>query len=97
MKKIYIPHINYTVHIKEFKKAPETMPLAKAYCEQIDSKSCNLFLPKGKQHPGDVSHELIHVLQFICLNRSISFDSETEHMAYLMHWMMGQIMGWKYQ
>jgi hypothetical protein len=39
---------------------------------------------------------LIHVLQFICVDRNMDFTVETEHMGYLMHYLMGQVLGFEY-
>lgn len=93
--KIYLPHLNYTIFVKPFKKAPDVMPNALTYCERINNKSCNIYVSK-KNIPGDLAHELVHVLQFICIDRNIDFTSETEHMGYLMHYLMGQIMGYEW-
>ena len=46
--------------------------------------------------PGDVAHELIHVLQFICADRNMDFVREQEHMAYIMHYLMGKVYGHTY-
>lgn len=95
MKKIYIPHLNYTITIKEAKNPPEELFNAVNWVESQGQYGCTMYLDK-KPHPGDLSHELIHVLQFICLNRNMNFMTEHEHMGYLMHWLMGEILGYKW-
>ena len=94
--KIYLPHIHYTVYVRTFKKAPDSVSSALAYTENIDNNSCAIYLGK-KCHVGDVAHELIHVLQFICLARNMDFRLEQEHMGYLMQYLMGRLLGttWK--
>lgn len=94
--KIYIPHLHYTVNVKTFKKPPEETPNAKRYVESIDGNTSNMYLPE-KNTPTDIAHELIHILQNICLNRNIDFSTETEHMGYLMQWLMGKILGYEYK
>ena len=68
------------------------MENALAYVENIDNNSCAIFLGK-KDSSGDIAHELVHVLQFICLARNIDFRLEKEHMGYIMHYLMGRILG----
>lgn len=96
--KIYIPHLHYTVYVRKFKKPPDGVPNAQAFARNIDDHSCEIFLPKReKQSPGDVAHELIHVLQFIALSRNLDFKLEQEHFGYLMHYLMGKVLGFSYK
>lgn len=93
--KIYLPHINYTVTVKQLKNPPEELLHCQAYAESIDKNNCIVYLDlKKKINAGDLAHELVHVLQFICLNRNINFTLEQEHMAYIMHYLMGKILGY---
>ena len=95
--KIYLPHLHYTIFVKVFTKKPPQLLHAKAYTEHTDSNTCTLFLEKKRESPGDVAHELIHVLQFICEDRDMIFTLEREHMAYLMHYLMGKILGYEWK
>lgn len=88
--KIYLPHLHYTVFVRRFKRVPEGLTIAEAYVKKLDNHSCAIYLPK-KNEPGDLAHELIHVLQFICESRNMDFCLEREHMAYLMHYLFGRI------
>ena len=94
--KIYLPHIHYTVHVKPFKKRVGVPEIALDYTERHDNNSCTVFLGK-RNMPGDIAHELVHVLQFICIARNMDFCTETEHMGYIMHFLMGKIMGHSYK
>lgn len=94
--KIYLAHIHYTVNVRKFKDAPEEVPNALAYVRRLDENSCVVYL-SGKQNPGDVAHELTHVLQNICLARNIEFSLEREHMGYIMHYLMGKILGYQWK
>lgn len=96
-KDIYIPHLNYTVRVREAKNAPEGLVNALAWVISEGQHECTLYLEKGKPHAGDVAHEIIHILQFICLNRNIDFKLEFEHMGYLMQWLLGQVMEWEWK
>lgn len=97
MKKIYIPHLNYTVRVHTFKFPPPEIPNALAYVQEKDSNSCDLYVSSHKENAGDLAHELVHVLQFICIQRNIDFARETEHMGYLMHWLMGEVLGYEWK
>lgn len=97
-KKIYLPHIHYTVLVKEFIKPPVIIANAKAYVEHLEQGCCILYLQKGEKiMPGDLAHEIVHVLQFICEDMNMTFELEREHMAYLMQYIMGQVMGHHYE
>jgi len=96
-KDIIIPHLGYTVKIRPFKNAPEEMPNALAFVKSETPHTCTLYLDFSKHmEAGDIAHELVHVLQFLCLHRNIDFVTETEHMGYLMGWMMGVIFNREY-
>ena len=94
--KIYLQHLNYTVHVHTIKTAPKDIPRAKAYVEKgADGKSCCMYLPKKRSAP-TVAHELVHVLQFIAEARGIDMVREWEHMGYLMQFLMCKILGYSY-
>ena len=94
--KIYIPHLNYTVYVKTFVTPPPQIANAQAWVKRNDMHSCTFFKKKGKGIPADIAHELVHVLQFICIDRNIDFCTETEHMGYLMKYIMGKITGYSW-
>ena len=95
---IDLPHINYKIHVKEYKSPPDSIPNALAYVKRNDMYSCTIFIKKGQRKVApDLAHELIHVMQFICLDRNIDFCTETEHMGYTMHYLLGKIMGYKWE
>lgn len=89
--KIYIPHLHYTILTKPFKRH-ERVPNARAYVERIDRNTVYIYLPK-KNLAGDLAHEVVHILQYICSDRDMDFVQEQEHMGYLMHYILGRIMG----
>lgn len=94
--KIYIHHLHYTVNIKRLKIVPNDIPNAKRYVWKVDNNTSDMYLPE-KNTPTDIAHELIHVLQNICASRNMEFTEETEHMGYLMQWLMGKILGYEYK
>lgn len=92
--KIYLPHINYTVHVLTLKKGP--FENTKAYTEKgANGRSCAVYLPK-KPTPSLVAHELMHVIRYICKDRHMDFLLEEEHLAYTMQYLMGRVLGYEY-
>lgn len=88
--KIELPHLGYTVLIKPrkyHKKSPEWMV---ACTERTDEHTSTIFMDPPYE-PGDLAHEITHVLQYLCGDRGIDFVREEEHMAYIMHYLMGRI------
>lgn len=95
--KVYLPHINYTVHILKFKVAPKEMPNALAYTKKgANGSSCAMYFPK-KVAPGTVTHEVVHVLRYICEARDMSFLLEEEHMAYIAQLLTNTALGYIYK
>lgn len=97
-KDIYLPHIHYTVRIREFKAHPEGLENALAYVEYTDENTCTMYLnSKRKLLGGDVLHEIIHVLQKMCSARNMRFELEVEHLAYTAQHLAGEILGYKWK
>lgn len=92
--KIYIPHLDYTIITKPF-KAHSAVPNAQAYVERIDDRTSYLYLQKKNTPPG-LAHEVVHILQNICADRDMNFIIESEHMAYLMQYILGELLGYEW-
>jgi hypothetical protein len=92
---VRIPHLNYTVRFRPYKKPPASIPRAFAWVRHDDRHSCTIFMSKNEQAPS-LAHELVHVLHYICNDRYMHFEDEFEHMAYLMQYLMGKAMGYEY-
>lgn len=93
MKKIAIPHLGYTVIHGIKKHNTFTM-----YCEKINNNSCAIYYPK-KLSTNDLStlaHEVVHALQYIAEARHINMINEQEHVAYLMQYILNEILGFRY-
>lgn len=97
-KKIYIPHIHYTVHfysgkdvLKIFKDQDGKAWTAKGKKESIISVR-----KERDAKPGLLAHEIIHVLQNIADDQGIDFVDEKEHFGYLMQYILGKILGYEY-
>lgn len=94
--KIQIPHINYTVSIKP-RSALKRDHFGLAVTQDVDKHNAIMYIDNPKQYPCSVAHELIHVLGFIVERRGIIFENEREHMGYIMQYLMGEILGYKYE
>lgn len=92
---VSLPHINYTVRIRRFKPAPDGIAGASAWTQHDDKWGCTVFLPKVET-PGGAAHEFVHVLRFICIDRHMLFDDESEHMAYIMQYLMGRVFNYRW-
>lgn len=44
-------------------------------------------------HMPMVMHEIVHILQIICEKRSMQFENEVEHTAYIAHYLLEQLLG----
>ncbi len=93
--KIYLPHINHTVHVRNQKPRPDGLPSV-AWTEKIDDWNTAIYLPKILMPP-TVAHELIHVLQYISDAKGIDFVHEQEHFGYLMQYLLGKILGYEWK
>lgn len=94
-KTVYLPHINYTVRFRPFKKPPPSIANAHAWIRRDNNCGCTIYLPKNET-PGGLAHELIHALCYICRDRCMDFDQEFEHMAYLMQYLMGKALRYEW-
>jgi len=101
-KKIIIQHLAYTVEIKDSKKAKgevkEFLHKYVACSQEIDRHKTIIWVqfPIIESEIPTILHELIHALQNICKWHAIDFVEETEHVAYIYHYMVNEALGYKY-
>lgn len=101
--KIYIPHIHYTLKVKDVSKAKsyvkELLKTKVACFHKEDNFNGCIYikLPIKNFEVPLLAHEVIHCLQHICETRNIDFVDEKEHMAYLMSWILNEILGYRYK
>ena len=92
--KLFLPHIHYTIHIRKMKSVPAELPNAKSYAEELDENNCAIYLTT-KDSPPSIAHEIIHALKYMCIRRDMEFTKESEHMAYIMQYLMCKILGYE--
>lgn len=102
MKKAYLPHLHYSVFLKEKNKAKEKAKImldsgCVAVTENRDRYSSVIYmdLPLKKKDLPTLGHELIHVLQNICDLRHIDFVSEQENIAYMFQYLFCEFTGYE--
>jgi len=109
MKKVIpIPHLAYTVFVIYDENAEKLHKLALKYDKDITldyvqdttafvipsiGSSCIAFRVDPEEHTTTAAHEVIHVIQNICIDRHINFTKETEHMGYLMQYILAKVIG----
>lgn len=101
--KIYLPHINYTLHVKDISKGKGEVKeylKTKVACHiKINECMSEIYvkLPIKQKDVTTLCHELIHVLQNISHTFDINFSNEEEHFAYMFQYMLNKILGYEYE
>ncbi len=97
--KIYLPHINYTVHFYSGKDVLRIFDdqEGKAWTAKGEKESIISVRKEKDAMAGVIAHEIIHVLQNIADDRGMDFVSETEHFGYLMQYILGKILGYEWK
>jgi len=97
--KIEINHLGYTVCVKDIKSFKGKHGLNNILAiTQSDSKNqATIYIKKPIKDQAQLAHEVLHVLQWICIDRNISFTEEKEHMGYIMQFLMNEITGFTYK
>lgn len=92
---IFIPHLKYQIKVKQIplpSKRPAGMESVGAYTTFYDDQNCTIFLPK-RPPIRVIAHEVVHILRQMCIERNMDFTQESEHMAYVMQYILGKILG----
>lgn len=61
-----------------------------------DENSCSMYF-KPKVRADLIVHEITHVLRYLCVDRYMLFDDESEHMAYISQYLFNRINGLTYK
>ena len=103
MKKIVLPHLyNFEVIVTDLKDVhgiEEQMPKSggAGFTMETDTGAAVAF-HNYKESIKDISfapvvaHEIVHVIQIICERYKFTIENEQEHMAWIMTYLMCQIM-----
>lgn len=102
-KRIYIPHLNYVVYLKDIFSAD---PIARrslnhyiALTEKTSYNSCTVYFrfPITDKDLPTLCHETLHVVQYISEDYGINFAKEKEHIAYLFQYILNGFLGLVYK
>lgn len=95
--KIYLPHIHYTVKVKQ-RTGYRGNHTAKWLCERTDKDTSTLYIdmPVSQAETPTLAQGLVHVIQNICEDRHMVLSLEKEHMGYLMQYLMNRVLGYEY-
>lgn len=90
--RIYLPHIDYEVVVKH-RTSYKTAHSGIWLCERTDVDSSTLFIeiPKKPHEYGMLAHEVMHVIENICIDRGMVLEEEKESMAYCVQYIMNTI------
>ena len=101
MDKIVINHLGYTIEVLDRKKAKGKEFDLLQHCVAITHKGKHkstiyIKTPIKRNYIPVIAHELMHVIQNICVDRDIDMIQEQEQVAYIMQYALGKIMGYDY-
>lgn len=104
-KKIEIPHIRFTVYFMDLSRLQGVPKLGSGYTcvfedtfQEDGRTNVCIFLKdieeivKNIERVPYIAHEIMHALQILCENLSMSIEEEKEHMAYIMFYLLEQIL-----
>ena len=101
-KKIEIPHLHATLWVMDMSKLKGTDIQGAGYCSRGEEKErhCNYLLffqniEEAVTIPQNFplfAHEVMHILTFICEDYHMEIGQEHEHMAYLMTYLLENII-----
>ena len=99
IEEIEIPHLAYKVKVvldpKEFYgEYHNSLMLAEDTGRSLATIYLRKPIPKTRKIIPTVAHEVMHVIQYICRNRTIKMEKESEHMGYLMQYILANILGY---
>lgn len=93
---IKIDHLGYTIKIKDVSNHPKKDYVM--YVERDGFSNCTLYTKKNitVKDFTTLSHEVLHILQYIAEARNIDITYESENMGYMMQYILNQILGLEY-
>lgn len=105
MKEISIPHLQYKVKVYDLSKLhmqnEMSVPMeirGSGYTCISGEYECSIFiedLEKSKtmiERIPTIAHECMHTIQIICEKFGMKVENEQEHTAYLMHYLLEEII-----
>jgi hypothetical protein len=97
-KSLDIPHLRFTVRFMDMKYLKGIEVQGSGYTCISGENEATIFIENIEQTVTDLkltpwlAHEIVHVLQIICTKYNMRFENEQEHMAYLMHYLLSELL-----
>ena len=98
MKEIKIPHLKYTIQVRDLSELKGVKKKGGGYTAIVDENTACIFIEDLKEtvkhieNIPHIAHEVMHVIQIICENFGMSIENEQEHTAYLMFYILEEII-----
>lgn len=99
-KMVYIPHIDYTVYLLDDSKSEGVVRVkfqngSDVVAEKVNAKESIIYinLPATDKDIGVLSHDIVHVLQYIEEDYGAKFDKEKEHYGYISQFIWDSWLG----
>lgn len=97
-KSVPIPHLAFEVHFMDMSQLQGIEKRGAGYTCQFEENSACVFIKDIEKSAKEIAyapyfaHEIVHVLQILCEKRAMRIEDEVEHIAYLMHYLMRQVL-----
>lgn len=101
-KVIRLPHLRFTLYVQDMSKLQGIEIKGAGYTTILESsedevKACIFFqdvkeMVKLPQNFPIIAHEVTHIIQLLCEEYSMDIRTEMEHTAYIMHFILEEIL-----
>lgn len=102
-QKIILNHIGYTITVLDIRNSKDDvrdlyLQGSTAIAKERDKMNGEIYLkfPLKTADYATIGHEIIHILQYIARSRNMDFIGESEHFAYMFHYIFNEIRGYHY-
>ncbi len=105
MKEILIPHLKYKVKVYDLSKLSMqnemSVPMdikGSGYTAVSGEYECSIFIEDLEESKKvidripTIAHECMHAVQIICEKFGMRVENEQEHTAYLLHYLLEEII-----
>lgn len=98
---VEIPHLKFTVHFMDMSKLRGVPVLGAGYTCAMEDNSICVFIQDIAEsvYVADripfIAHEIVHVIQILCDKYKMKIENEIEHMAYIMKYLLDEVMNVK--
>ena len=100
-KTVNIPHLYFTVKFMDLEYLRGVEIQGVAYTAMDEKDGATIFIQdieKSIKNPvffPILAHEIMHVIQILCDRTSMKVETEQEHTAYLMTYLLNELLGYE--